>query len=55
MKGLNPNFGFMFQAVPGFGTEVRCVRTVIFHSGKSGLYFTVASLGDNSDLTMKVQ
>lgn len=45
MKGLNSNFGFMFQAVAGFGTKVRCVRTVIFHSGKSGVYFTTAFWG----------
>lgn len=45
MKGLNSNFGFMFQAVPGFGTEARCVRTVIFNSGTSGVYFTMASWG----------
>lgn len=43
MKGLNSNFVFMFQVVSGFGTKVMSVGTLIFHIGKSGVNFTVAS------------
>lgn len=33
----------MLQGVPGFGTKVRCVTTLIFYSGKSEIYLAVAS------------